>query len=82
LPNGGNLIDSPGVREFNLWLVCEQDIMRGFREFQQKPNSCKFRDCKHLVEPGCAILKAVNDGTIHPQRFESYQMLMKEAIVK
>ncbi len=82
LPGGGQLIDSPGVREFNLWEVQRADVLKGFREFQQysNHNSCKFRDCTHLVEPGCAVQAAVQDGKISASRFESYQKLMKEAV--
>lgn len=79
LPHGGNLIDSPGVREFNLWPVSKQEILSGFKEFQHFLSGCKFRDCLHVVEPGCAVQAAVSSGKISPQRFESYQALMKEA---
>jgi ribosome biogenesis GTPase len=79
LTNHGKLIDSPGVREFNLWRVTERAIMQGFREFNLGSASCQFRDCRHLVEPGCQILQAVQEGKINNRRFESYQTLMKEA---
>ena len=79
LPQGGHLIDSPGVREFNLWPVTKQEILRGFKEFQPVLTGCKFRDCSHLVEPGCAVQAAVASGKISAQRFASYQALMKEA---
>ena len=81
LPDGGDLIDSPGVREFNLWPVSKQEILAGFREFQPFINSCKFRDCQHIVEPGCAVQAAISDGKISPQRFASYQELLKEVAV-
>lgn len=79
LPGGGQLIDSPGVREFNLWQVSQQEVLKGFREFQPFLNNCKFRDCHHLVEPGCEVLAAVENGKISKKRYESYQKLMKEA---
>lgn len=79
LPQGGGLIDSPGVREFNLWPVSQQDILRGFKEFSKFLHGCKFRDCLHLVEPGCAVQAAVASGTISPQRYASYQELIKRA---
>ena len=79
LPEGGHLIDSPGVREFNLWQVNKQDVLRGFKEFQQALSGCKFRDCQHLVEPGCAVQEAVAHGKISSNRFMSYQELMKQA---
>jgi ribosome biogenesis GTPase len=78
LPNGANLIDSPGVREFNLWPVTTQEVWQGFREFHLYQD-CRFRDCQHLAEPGCAVQAAVAGGNISPDRYASYQMLMKEA---
>lgn len=79
LPQGGNLIDSPGVREFNLWAVQKPDILRGFIEFHAVVGQCKFRDCMHLVEPGCAVQAAIASGKISEQRFKSYCELMQEA---
>jgi len=79
LPGGGHLIDSPGVREFSLWSVPKKAILSGFREFKSYLSDCKFRDCQHLVEPGCAVQIAVQDAKISPQRFASYQKLMKES---
>jgi ribosome biogenesis GTPase len=78
LPNAINLIDSPGVREFNLWPVERADLLRGFKEFAKHLSGCKFRDCQHKVEPGCSVQEAVTHGKISPQRFASYQILMKE----
>lgn len=79
LPSGGRLIDSPGVREFTLWPVTEAEILKGFKEFTKDKAECRFRDCKHRAEPGCAVQKAVEDGKISPQRFENYLELMKNA---
>lgn len=80
LPQGGNLIDSPGVREFNLWPVTKKEILRSFKEFNQFLNGCKFRDCTHLVEPGCMVREALQAGKISAERYSSFQNLMKEAI--
>lgn len=80
LADGGELIDSPGVREFNLWPITEQEVLQGFREMNKDYGSCKFRDCKHAVEPECAVQKAVADGRISPQRFESYKEFLQQAI--
>ncbi|OGT41276.1 MAG: ribosome small subunit-dependent GTPase A [Gammaproteobacteria bacterium RIFCSPHIGHO2_12_FULL_37_34] len=77
LPLGGDVIDSPGVREFNLWSVSKQDILQGFKEFQAYLGGCKFRDCKHLAEPGCAIKAAVTQNKISAKRYENYQVMMK-----
>ena len=82
LPEGGHLVDSPGVREFNLWPVSKQDVLQGFKEFQPFSNACKFRDCNHLVEPGCAVQAAAADGKISTDRLVSYQTLLKQALLK
>lgn len=75
LPQGGNLIDSPGIREFGLWHLTENQIMAGYREFHPFLGKCKFRDCQHDNDPHCAIQKAVNSGEIHPERFKNYHRL-------
>lgn len=80
LQGGGALIDSPGVRDFNLWPVTKAEVLRGFREFQDCLQGCRFRDCTHAVEPGCAVQQAVTDGRISPERFKSYQELLKTSI--
>ncbi|HTM64343.1 MAG TPA: ribosome small subunit-dependent GTPase A [Gammaproteobacteria bacterium] len=77
LRDGGALIDSPGVRDFNLWPVTGAEVLKGFKEFKQYMSGCRFRDCTHAVEPGCAVQQAVMDGRIHPERFKSYQELLK-----
>lgn len=82
VPQGGSLIDSPGVREFSLWPVSKQDVLRGFKEFAAFLSGCKFRDCLHLVEPGCAVQAALADGKISKERYASYQKLMKQADTK
>ena len=79
LPYGGQLIDSPGVREFNLWPVEPSEILRGFKEFQPYLSGCKFRDCQHLVEPGCGVQEAVKNGKVSEQRYTSFQALIREA---
>ena len=75
LPNGGRLIDSPGVREFGLAHVTVTDIAQGFREFSPFLGRCRFRDCRHEQEPECALRMAVSDGTISEARFESYRQI-------
>lgn len=77
LPQGGHLIDSPGVREFGLWPVSAEKILAGFKEFEHYLGRCKFKDCKHLVEPGCGVQEAVAAGNISKERFLSYQQLMQ-----
>lgn len=74
-PKGGDLIDSPGIREFGLWHMSGEDILEGFIELRPFIGHCKFRDCQHKQEPQCAILSAYEDGKISPYRMESYEAL-------
>lgn len=78
LKENGNLIDSPGVREFHLWQMSREEILHGFSEFRNFAGKCKFRDCLHIKEPGCAIKIAVEKGEISPLRFASYEKLIIE----
>ncbi|TLX55266.1 ribosome biogenesis GTPase RsgA [Stutzerimonas nosocomialis] len=75
-PGGGELIDSPGIREFGLGHVSRDDVEAGFIEFRELLGHCRFRDCKHDREPGCALLKALEDGRIQPQRMASYRHIL------
>lgn len=75
-PRGGDLIDSPGVREFGLWHLPEERVTWCFKEFRDYLGGCKFRDCKHLDDPGCILKQAVEDGDIHPERFENYHKIL------
>ena len=72
IPSGGDLIDSPGVREFQLDNLSEEQIVRGFREFKALSDQCRFRNCKHINEPDCAIKMALESGKINENRYESY----------
>ncbi|MGB5251128.1 MAG: small ribosomal subunit biogenesis GTPase RsgA [Sedimenticolaceae bacterium] len=76
LESGGELIDSPGVRSFRLGPLSREQLERGFREFLPLIGQCRFHNCVHLAEPGCAIRAAVEAGEIPPQRLESYQHLI------
>ena len=78
LPCNGKLIDSPGVRDFGLWNTSAEDILYGFIEFREYIGHCKFSNCSHQHEPGCAILQALEEGKISPQRFNSYQKILQE----
>lgn len=75
-PNGGELVDSPGIREFGLGHVSRQTIEEGFIEFRPLLGHCRFRDCKHDREPGCALLAAQADGRIQEQRMHSYRHII------
>jgi ribosome biogenesis GTPase len=73
---GGAIIDTPGIREFGLWDVDEDDLALFFPEMRPLVGACKFGlDCRHDEEPGCAIRKAVNAGQISPYRYRSYLKL-------
>jgi len=76
LPHGGNLIDSPGVRDFHLGRIAGDELDNCFREFRPYLGQCRFNDCRHLSEPGCAITAAVTAGHILKRRMESYQNLL------
>ena len=71
-PSGGSLIDSPGIREFGLWHLEPENLIEGFREFDAWRFDCKFRDCSHQAEPGCALQAAAERGDLHPQRLKNY----------
>lgn len=74
--DGGDLIDSPGIREFGLWHLTPAQVSEGFIEFADYLGTCKFRDCKHIHNPGCALVAASADNKIHPKRFESFQRIL------
>lgn len=71
-PEGGDLIDSPGIREFSLWNLSTERIASGFIEFRPFLGLCKFRDCKHQGDLGCALEQAVAQGEITAVRFDSF----------
>lgn len=76
IPSGGDLIDSPGIREFQLDDLTDKEILSGFKEFKPFIGECKFRNCAHINEPKCAIKTAVEDGAINPKRYHSYLQLI------
>ena len=72
IPSGGDLIDSPGVREFQLDDLSELEIKSGFKEFKALSGECRFRNCKHINEPNCSIKIAMESGEINKNRYQSY----------
>jgi ribosome biogenesis GTPase len=76
---GGALIDSPGFQEFGLHHLTEGRLERAFPEFRPLLPNCRFYNCHHLHEPGCAILEAVADGRIRRERHALYAQLVHEA---
>ncbi len=75
LPGGGEIIDSPGVRDFAPFIADTRDVQRGFREIVARSSQCRFDDCKHFAEPDCAVKAALAGGEIGAHRFESYKRL-------
>jgi ribosome biogenesis GTPase / thiamine phosphate phosphatase len=76
LPEGGVLIDTPGMRELQLWE--SGDVATAFEDIDALSAHCKFRDCRHRQEPGCAVADAVASGAVVPGRLESYHKLQDE----
>jgi len=78
LPDGGALIDSPGVRDFTPWNRDKEDIVNGFIELKPYQGYCKFSNCTHTTEPGCAITEALNKGELSQQRVNSFRKMLED----
>lgn len=78
LSAGGDLIDSPGIREFSLLHLSPDRTARGFVEFRPYLGQCRFRDCQHREEPGCAVRAAVDAGHISRARYQSYLQILQD----
>jgi ribosome biogenesis GTPase len=78
LPGGGFIADTPGLREVGLWGIDPNEIPACFPEFRPYIGECRFGDCTHAVEPGCAIRDAVASGAVSRGRYESYVKLREE----
>ena len=78
LPGGGALIDTPGMRELQLW-ASQESVDAAFDEIAELAAMCRFRDCTHSGETGCAVAEALARGAIGADRMESYRKLAKEA---
>lgn len=76
LPGGGEIIDSPGVRDYAPALQSAVQVIRGFREVETAGHECRFANCRHLREPGCAVKAAVDNEAISARRYESYRRLL------
>lgn len=77
LPGGGILIDTPGMRELQLWETGDA-VAGAFADIDALADGCRFRDCRHASEPGCAVVAAVAAGTLSPLRLESFRKLQDE----
>lgn len=78
LPDGGFVVDTPGLREVGLWGIAARDLERCFPEFAPAFDECRFADCRHLSEPECAVRSALDAGAIAQSRYESYVKLREE----
>lgn len=77
VPGGGIVIDTPGMREIQLW-GDEEDLGSAFEDIEALAKDCRFSDCRHGTEPGCAVRAAIEEGTLEAARLESYLKLQKE----
>jgi ribosome biogenesis GTPase len=78
LPSDGWLVDTPGVWEYELWRMAPAELALGFPEFARLERPCRFRDCAHADEPGCAVRSAVDDGELPASRLAAWRSLMDE----
>jgi ribosome biogenesis GTPase / thiamine phosphate phosphatase len=78
LPTGGTLIDTPGLRELGMW-IDEEGIDAAFADITDLADQCRFSDCAHDQEPGCAVINAITNGEVDPERLTSYRKLLAEA---
>jgi ribosome biogenesis GTPase len=76
LPQGGKIIDTPGMREFGIVDLSKQELSHYFPEMKDLIQQCQFNNCLHSNEPGCAIKAAVNQGMIHEDRYVSYRTIL------
>lgn len=77
LPEGGLIIDTPGMRELQIW-TGDEGLESAFADVEALAAQCRFADCTHASEPGCAVQAALDDGTLLPERFRSYTKLQRE----
>ncbi len=75
LPRGGKLIDTPGIRELGIADIEKHELGHFFPEMRDLMHQCKFHNCVHINEPGCAVLKALEEGELQPSRYDSYQSI-------
>jgi ribosome biogenesis GTPase len=72
LPGGGSIIDTPGIRELGVIDIEQAELSHFFPEMRDRLNQCRFNNCRHINEPGCAVLDALENGFIEPSRYDSY----------
>jgi ribosome biogenesis GTPase len=74
----GSLIDTPGIKEFGILDVDDFELSHYFPEMRNYLGQCKYNNCQHVNEPGCMVLKKLEEGYIHPYRYESYLNILNE----
>lgn len=79
LPDGGYVVDTPGLRDIGLWGLTPAEVMRAFPEIAELAAGCRFDDCRHDAEPGCAVRTAVDEGALAGTRYQSFRRLLTEA---
>lgn len=77
LPQGGELIDSPGVRDFSLPQLSQEKIIAGFCEISELGNQCKYHNCIHVNEPQCNVKHALQNGELNAERYASYKKMIE-----
>ncbi|HUU15001.1 MAG TPA: ribosome small subunit-dependent GTPase A [Terriglobia bacterium] len=76
-PDAGMIIDTPGLRELQLW-QSEEGLDHSFKDIRSLAARCRYNDCRHQTEPGCAVLEALDEGALQPERLGNYRKLQKE----
>jgi ribosome biogenesis GTPase len=77
VPGGGLVVDNPGMRELHLWLA-DEGLEDAFEDIVELAAHCRFSDCRHEGEPGCAVAEAIAEGKLDPERLASYRELERE----
>ncbi len=77
MPNGGLIVDTPGMRELQLW-EGDGGLENLFEDIEKLASQCKFTDCTHNSEPGCAIRRAIRSGELEEERYNSYLKMKRE----
>jgi ribosome biogenesis GTPase len=75
---GGDLIDTPGIKEFGILDIEDHELSHFFPEMRKYLGQCKYNNCQHFNEPGCVVIKKVEEGYIHPYRYQSYLNILHE----
>jgi ribosome biogenesis GTPase len=76
----GFVVDTPGLRDVGLWGLEPMEVMSAFPEIVAQAPDCRFDDCRHMAEPGCAVADAVTTGDVAESRLRSYRRLLDEAV--